>query len=178
MASLTPKTPFDGLLPISQGTLTLSEACYDSITWVAPAKGKDAAISKALEKQIGASFPEPGKTSGAAVWTGPRQAMVLGETVKPIIGAALSDQSSAWACCVLAGPQAKDVLARLLPIDLCDTAFAVGDAARTLLGHMNCVVIRRGADRFEIMVFRSMAASAAHEIQRAMCMVSAREAAL
>lgn len=177
MAKLTPKTPFDGLLPISHGSLTLSEARYDTITWVAPAKGKDAAVSKALEKQIGAAFPEPGKINGAAVWTGPRQAMVLGKTLKPITGAALSDQSSAWACCVLDGPQAKNVLARLLPIDLRDTAFAVGDTARTLLGHMNCVVIRRSADRFEVMVFRSMAASAAHEMQRAMVMVAAREAA-
>lgn len=174
MASLTAKTAFEGLLPITHGTTTLTEITHTSITWIAPAKGTSAAVSDALAKQTGAPFPDPGHISGPAVWTGPGQAMVLGTPLKPIPNAALSDQTGAWACCSLEGDAARDVLARLVPIDLRDDTFAQGRAARTLLGHMNCVLMRTGATRFEVMVFRSMAASAAHEMERAMAMVAAR----
>ncbi|MBL4629521.1 MAG: sarcosine oxidase subunit gamma, partial [Roseicyclus sp.] len=112
------------------------------------------------------------------VWTGPEQAMVLGTALKPISGAALSDQTSAWACCALSGGDAAAVLGRLVPIDLREDVFAVGHGARTLLGHMNCVLLRTGPQRYEIMVFRSMAATATHELGRAMGMVAARKAAL
>lgn len=176
MANLTAKTPYGDLLPITKGTLTLSELCHAAITWIAPAKGKATSVSKALEKQINAPFPAPGRIEGPVVWFGPEQALVLGRALKPITGAALSDQSSAWACCALDGPDAAAVLARLVPIDLRDTAFKVGHGARTMLGHMNCVLMRVDADRYEIMVFRSMAASAAHEVERAMTMVAARAA--
>lgn len=176
MANLTQKTAFDGLLPITSGTVTLSEITHDAITWIAPGKGKLAAVSKALEKQTGAPFPDPGQISGPAVWTGPAQAMILGVPLKPIKDAALSDQTSGWAACALEGPHARDVLARLTPLDLRAGAFATGHAARTLLGHMNCVLMHTAKDRFEIMVFRSMAATATHELTRAMDMVAARQA--
>lgn len=174
MANLTPKTAFDGLLPITSGTVTLSEVTHGAITWIAPAKGRAAAVSKALEKQINAPFPEPNRLSGPAVWTGPGQAMVLGPVLKPIKDAALSDQTSGWACCALDGAHARDVLARLVPIDLRPDSFKTGHAARTLLGHMSCVLMHPAKDRFDVMVFRSMAASAAHELTRAMDMVAAR----
>lgn len=177
MASLTAKTAYDGLLPIGIGAVTVTEINHDAITWIAPAKGKQAATSKALEKQVNAPFPAPGKTAGCIVWTGLGQAMVLGPALKPIKGAAFSDQTSAWACCALEGADARAILARLVPIDLRPEIFAVGDTARTLLGHMNCILIRRAADRFEVMVFRSMAQSAAHEVARAMRMLAARRAA-
>lgn len=178
MANLTAKTAFDGLLPIAKGDVTLSEITFDAITWVAPYKGKAAAVSKALDKQIAAAFPDPNRTTGSgdarAVWTGPGQAFVLGKPLKPITGAAMADQTSAWAACALEGDHAAEVLARLVPIDLRDETFAVGHAARTVLGHMTCVLIRTGAVRYEIMVFRSMAATCTHEITRAMRMVAAR----
>ncbi|ABD56365.1 sarcosine oxidase subunit gamma [Jannaschia sp. CCS1] len=173
-AKLTARTPFAGLLPISEGATTLSEVTHDAITWISPAKGKMATVSKALAKQTGASFPDPGRIEGAAVWSGPGQALLLGPTFKPIKGAAASDQSSAWACCALNGPDARAVLARLVPIDLRPESFAEGHVARTLLGHMNCVLLHRSADRYEIMVFRSMATTAAHEIAEAMALVAAR----
>lgn len=176
MANLTAKTPFEGLLPATKGDCTLSEVTHASITWISPANGKSPAVSKALTKQTKAPFPNPGRIEGPNVWSGPGQALVLGPALKPIKGAALSDQTSAWACCALEGPGARQVLARLVPIDLRAEAFAEGRVARTLLGHMNCVLLRTGADRYEIMVFRSMARTAAHEIADAMGLVAARAA--
>lgn len=177
MANLTAKTPYEGLLPITAGGVTLTEVSHAAITWIAPSKGKAPAVSKALEKQTSAPFPEPGRISGPTVWVGAGQAMVVGAALKPLAGAAMSDQTSAWACCAVEGTQAAEVLARLVPIDLRDTKFAVGHAARTLLGHMNCVLMRTGVARYEVMVFRSMATTAAHELERSMKMVAARDTA-
>ncbi|MEX3014300.1 sarcosine oxidase subunit gamma [Gymnodinialimonas hymeniacidonis] len=174
MANLTAKTPFDGLLPIEAGDVHLTEITHDGITWIAPNKGQMAKLSRALDKQMGADFPSPNTHAKGLVWFGPDQALALGKPLKPVAGAAMVDQSSAWACCALEGADAALVLARLVPIDLRDSAFGVGSAARTLLGHMNCVLMRTGAERYEVMVFRSMAASLVHEVERAMKMVAAR----
>lgn len=174
MAKLIAKTPFDGLLPLTHGDTTLTEVTYDRITWIAPHKGQMAKTSRALDKQIGADFPSPNTHANGVVWFGPEQALVLGTPLKPISGAALVDQTSAWAICTLDGADAAAVLARLVPIDLRDGAFGPGAAARTLLGHMTCVLMRTGPTGYQIMVFRSMAATCAHEISRAMEMVAAR----
>jgi sarcosine oxidase subunit gamma len=174
VANLIAKTPFDGLLPLTLGDTNLSEVTYDAITWIAPHKGQMAKTSRALDQQIGADFPSPNTHANGVVWFGPEQALVLGRPLAPISGAALVDHSSAWAICSLDGADATAVLARLVPIDLRADAFGPGAAARTLLGHMNCVLMRTGPTRFQIMVFRSMAASCVHDISRAMAMVAAR----
>ena len=174
MASLTAKTPFEGLLPVESGDVRLTEVRYEAVTWIAPQKGQMAKVSRALDKQIGVDFPAPNGHAKGVVWFGPEQALVCGAVVAPIAGAAMVDHSSAWAVCALEGEAAVDVLARLVPIDLREGVFGVGAAARTLLGHMNCVLLRTGAQRYEVMVFRSMAATCAHEIERAMQMVAAR----
>ncbi|MEJ6389683.1 sarcosine oxidase subunit gamma [Gymnodinialimonas ulvae] len=174
MANLIAKSPFDGLLPLTVGRVQVTEITCDAITWVAPHKGQMAKVSRALDGQVGADFPAPNTHANGVVWFGPEQALVLGAPLKPIAGAALVDHGSAWAICALDGADAAEVLARLVPIDLRDGVFGPGAAARTLLGHMNCVLMRTGPDRFQVMVFRSMAASCAHEISRAMAMVAAR----
>ena len=67
-----------------------------------------------------------------------------------------------------------DVLARLVPVDLRLAAFPVGRAVRPGLNHMNAVILRTGDHAFEIMVFRSMARTAWHEVETTMNMVAAR----
>lgn len=178
MASLTAKTPFEGLLPIEAGTVRLSEVTHEAITWVAPHKGQTAKVSRALDKQMGVDFPSPNTHANGVVWFGPGQALVCGAAIHAIPGAAVVDQSSAWAVCALEGAGAAEVLARLVPIDLRDAMFGEGAAARTLIGHMNCVLLRTGPDRYEMMVFRSMAATLVHEVTRAMEMVAARAKAV
>jgi len=54
------------------------------------------------------------------------------------------------------------------------TGFPVGRAARTQVNHMNAVILRTGDYAFELMVFRSMARTAWHEVETAMQMLAAR----
>lgn len=177
MARLVAKSPCWGLLPVSVDGAALTEVKPEAITSVAPFRGQEKAVSGALEAAVGGAFPRPNRTSGKdgarVVWTGPGQAMVLGPRVAPE-GAAVTDQSDAWAVMRLEGRLAEAVLARLVPIDVRRAQFKAGHTARTQLHHMTCSLTRVGAGAFEIMVFRSMAKTAVEELHRAMKSVAAQ----
>ena len=178
MANLIAKTPCEGLLPVTAGTLTLSEVTPAAITSVAPAKGQEKAVSNALKKAFGAALPSAnratGKDGARAIWSGAGQALLLGIVPKPIRNAAMTDQSDAWAVIRLDGADAEAVLARLVPVDLRAVAFKRGHTVRTMLFHMACSVTRVGTNAFDIMVFRSMARTAVHELEVAMKSVAAQ----
>ena len=177
MVKLLAKSPAHGVLPVTRGTLKLSDCSPDIITSIAPFKGQEAAVSKALKAAIGLELPAPNrsgvKDGVRLVWSGLAQVFLLGARVN-IEGAALTDQSDAWACLALRGAGAADVLARLSPLDLRDSHFEIDHVARSLLGHMNALFVRTDTDRFEILVFRSMAQTAVHELTRAMESVTAQ----
>jgi len=176
--SLIEKSPCDGLLPRLSGGMTLAELPFTPMTAVAPLNGKARALGAAL-KEIGLAWPGPGQSRAAGqaaiVWTGRDQAFLIGASPAPLDGvAALTDQSDAWARMRLKGRGAEAVLARLVPLDLRLSAFAEGQVVRSGLNHMMAILLRSGADSFDIMVFRSMARSAVHELHQAMEAVAAR----
>jgi sarcosine oxidase subunit gamma len=178
--SLIEKSACDGLLPRNAGALTLSELPPARITSVAPLAGQSRALRAAL-KRIGLGWPEPGQSRSAAenaiLWAGRSQAFLMGADPAPLAGlAALTDQSDGWARMRLAGSGADAVLARLVPLDLRPSAFPEGRVARTALNHMAAILLRSGDRSFDIMVFRSMAASAIHDLVQAMESVTARAA--
>ena len=176
MARLVAKSPCAGLLPVTSGSVTLSEVLPEAITSVAPFAGQGGAVSASLRAATGAAFPDPNRWTGGdirIVWTGPDQAMVLGPRVAPD-RAAVTDQSDAWAVMRLEGQGAEAVLARLVPVDVRRAQFPEGHAARTLLHHMTCTLMRVGGEAFDIMVFRSMAETAVHHIEVAMRSVAAQ----
>ncbi|MBF9034031.1 sarcosine oxidase subunit gamma [Rhodobacterales bacterium HKCCE2091] len=151
----------------------------DAITSVAPYPGQEAAVSAALKDRIGAPFPAPGRsTTGAdgslAAWSGLDQCFVFGPALDAIDGAAVTDQSDAWAGIEIVGEDAREVLARLSPLDLRPGVFEPGHTARSLIGHMPALIMRTGDAVYLLLVFRSMAATAAHEIETAMKGVAAR----
>jgi sarcosine oxidase subunit gamma len=148
------------------------------LTSVAPFRGKEKALARAL-KTLGLVFPAPNAISTAAevrlVWTGRDQAFLMGADPAPLTGlAALTDQSDGWAGLALHGSSSTDVLARLCPLDL--RAMAPGTVARAPLNHMSSLLIRAAPDCVEILVFRSMARTAWHELEAAMSSVAARAA--
>ncbi|WP_022705321.1 sarcosine oxidase subunit gamma [Pseudorhodobacter ferrugineus] len=173
MADLIAKTPLWGQGAVVSGGVTLAEVDLGQVTSVAPFVGQEKTLAAALKPLV---FPAPNMVSakGAArlVWTGRGQAFLIGAVPDGLDGlAALTDQSDGWAGVSLTGAGAVDVLARLIPLDLRD--MAVGACARTSLGHM-AVVLIRVKDGFELLVFRSMARTAWHELEVAMKMRAAR----
>lgn len=178
MVKLIAKTPCEGLLPVSAGDCSLTELAPEAITSISPEKGREKLVSDTLDSSSGISFPAvnraTGKDGNRLIWSGAGQALLLGPAQKAVKGASTTDQSDAWAVMRLDGKNAEAVLARLVPVDLRAATFKRGHTVRTMLFHMTCSITRVGANTFDIMVFRSMAKSAVHELSTAMRSVAAQ----
>lgn len=181
MADLIAKTPCAGLgLPLTIGAVTLSEIDGKVLTLIAPYRDAEGQISDTLKQHHGMALPTAGRSttkSGArALWFGQGKTLLMGPAPATDLakGAAITDQSDAWAIVQLSGDAAEDVLARWVPIDLRAASFKRGHTARTLVGHMMASVTRTGANSFQIMVFRSMAQTLVHELSTAMQNVATR----
>lgn len=176
MPELIAKSALEGR-SLTIGTVTLAEVDVGPITSIAVLPGAAKAVAKGL-KTLGLAMPDPNrfaeKKGARILWTGRDQAFLIGVEPPALEGAAVTDQSDGWAVLALGGAGAVDVLARLVPMDLRLSAFPVGQAVRTQLNHMNVVILRTGDHALEILVFRSMARTAWHEIETAMQMVAAR----
>lgn len=177
MDSLKAKSPCDGLLPLHIGAMTLEECDMGQISSIAPFKATKAA---GLTKALGMAFPDPLKTTSdgevRCVWVGQGEALLMGRAPdRPLFAlAAVVDQSDAWATVTLKGPQGADVLARLVPVDMRETAFSVGATVRTQLGHLNVSITRLEPEVILIAVFRSMAGTLVHDLTLALEAVAAR----
>ena len=172
MPELIAKTALGGQTVTHNGT-TLSEAAVGQITSIAVFPGKQ----KPAGTVLGQPFPKPNTfstKSGILCWTGPDQAFLIGTPAPDLTGiAATTDQSGGWAALRLTGPQAADALIRLVPLDL--HHMKPGQSARAPLGHMQMVLLRE-KDGFLILIFRSMAHTAWHEIETALKSLAARAA--
>lgn len=181
MTELAPRPALAGLdLPARHGGAVLAAGPEAAMASVAPFRGKAATVGATL----GAALPAAGRhvelagggrliRAGLDVW------FVRGGAAAPDLSArlagdaAVTDQSDGWAALTLRGDAAADVLARLVPLDLDVSAFAPGSAAATLLRHVPCLLLAAG-DGFEILVPRSFALTAAHDVVAAMQAVAAR----
>lgn len=176
MPELIAKSALDGRA-LTLGAVTLAEVLPGPITSIAVLPGGSKAVAKGL-KGLGLAMPEPlnfaEKKGARIVWTGRDQAFLIGVEAPSLESAAVTDQSDGWAVLAVSGTGAVDVLARLVPMDLRLAVFPVGRAARSQVNHMNAVILRTGDYAFEIMVFRSMARSAWHEVEATMQMLAAR----
>lgn len=182
MSDLIAKSPCGDLLPLDIGTIRLSEVDVGAMTSLAAHRGQDKPLSAALKAAHGMALPAKnratGKEGARAVWFGQGQVLLIGPVADAALTelAAMTDQTDAWAVVRLEGEGAVDVLARLAPVDLRAPAFKRGHTARTLLGHMTTSITKIGDQAFQIMVFRSMAATLVHELENAMQGVAARAA--
>ncbi len=169
MPELIAKTALSGQAPVTHAGTTLGEADLGQITSIACFPGQKTKVGKAL-----GGFPAPNTHARGLCWTGPEQAFLLGRPAPDLTGlAAVSDQTGGWAGLRLSGPLAAEALMRLVPLDL--RRFGAGQAARAPLGHMQMVLMGQ-REGFVILVFRSMARTAWHEIEAAMKMLAARGA--
>ena len=72
--------------------------------------------------------------------------------------AAVTDQSDMWDISLLAGPSVRDVLARLVPVDLHPDVFCTGHLALTRAGHVDVRLFRVAEVGYELAILRSYAA--------------------
>lgn len=182
VAEMQAETPLSGWAPVTAAGISLREIAPGRMTSIAPYKGNAKALSEALQQRHGLDWPAPGRMTGAdggrLIWFAREMALLIGPDPDPALAtqAALTDQSDAWTVLQLAGPGARDVLARLCPLDLRAQAFAPGHTARTELAHMTGSVSALEQDLIWVMVYRSMAATLAHEMEIAIHRVAARRA--
>jgi len=177
---LQARSPLQGLVPLTVGHVTLSEAEPGRLTTLAPYRGRGKALSQALKAAHGMAAPAPNRATGRArartIWFGREVILLAGPAPDASLAglAALTDQSDAWACAVLEGRDAEAVLARLTPIDLRPGVFKRGHTARTDLQHMMASITRVGENAFLIMVFRAFGRTLVHDLRAAMEAVAAR----
>lgn len=165
-------------MPLHFGTIIAAAVPMQTMTSIAPFRDREADVSAKIEAVTGTGLPPIGKVSKGQsfeiAWAGYGIYFAFGTKLDPLPGAAMTDQSDAWAGVDISGAQSADMLARLVPVDL--PRMPKDTAARTMLGHMNCLLIKDDDARFRIFVFRSMAGTAAHELEAAMRAIAARNA--
>jgi sarcosine oxidase subunit gamma len=149
----------------------------ETLFCLAPYRGQHKAVAAAIKSQLGLSLPAVGRRTIAGdvicQWTG-HDAWIVSAPVMLDGLAAVTDQSDGFATLEIAGAGGEAVLARLVPLDLRNATFKVNHTARSLLGHLPVSITRTGAQAFEVMVMRSMAASLVHDLQGAMTGLAAR----
>ena len=179
MLKLTAKMPFEDLLPISIGTITLSDETPAVMTLIDCPNGSEAQVSEVLKKAHGLTLSSPKRTTARAknrcVWFGKNHLLLgseLDETLSKI--ARLTDVTDGYAVLRAEGKDIEAVLARLVPINFAPSHSKPGFTARTLVQHMHASVTRISDTVFQIIVFRSMAQTLVHDLTRAMTSVDAR----
>jgi len=157
---------------------SFSELADLSVWWLSCARGSEAALSKACEKHLGAGLPDRGRfaqaPSGARIiYAGDRQWFVTGQL--PKIPAALSktaaitDQSDGWLGVRISGSATRAVMEKLCGIDLHESAFPTGAAARTPIETMISLILCEdvAAGTYVILFQRSSARSFLDHVRHA-----------
>jgi hypothetical protein len=178
VANLIARTPFDGHLPlipwIGRGRRGrprddhLRRPLRRSGGWRVEGAGKGRGLRPAA---VGAFSYRNGATRVA--WSGLDQWFVMGPEPVSIPGAALTDQSDAWARSGCPAPDRAMCWRGSCP-STCAPACSRSDMPRARCWG-TCPASDAGGERTatSCLVFRSMAASAAHDLDRAMRMVRA-----
>lgn len=151
-----------------------------------PLGGESAAI-KAIKTAYGADLPDPGKSVVAKdgvrlVRLGPDQGFVIFQHPSPdaneVVNAKLSskvyttDQTDVWTALAVQGPRSRTALERICPLDLHPEAFALDDAARTVMEHLGTLIIRTDTDGYLLLSASSSAKSFLHAIETSLHNVS------
>lgn len=183
MVELIARSALDGLVPVTIGTVTVTNVSLDPVTMIAPFQGQLAKVDALLRAgDDGIGFPASNRMESSEgvriLWAGQGRALLIGaDAPLGLAGlAALTDQADAFASAQVQGAGAVDVLARLVPVDLRLAHFPVGQTVRTFVNHMTSSVTRTAPDAFEVMVMRSMGQTLIHELTEAMANLAARNA--
>lgn len=125
--------------------------------------------SLASPTAAGLMLPKAGLRSKNLLWNGPNSWLVLDEDADELaarIGGAVTEQSDGLFLLAVSGPHAREILKRLVPIDLREDNFAPDAVAITHAAHIG-VRIWREDDAFILACFRSFAPSLHHALVEA-----------
>lgn len=182
--NLSPITALGGTAPRidTVAKLTLSENPDIALASVTARADHTTACRAHLNALLGSDAPAPGKAClhdpELAFWTGPDQWMIAApfETHEDLaarlkaqfgVAASITEQTDAWACFDLRGDGIDPVMELLCAINI--RAMQTGDAARTVIHHLGCFVIRMApAGDLRILGPRASAGSLHHAILTAM----------
>jgi heterotetrameric sarcosine oxidase gamma subunit len=159
--------------------VTLREIAGLALATVIARKGEAKAAAEAAKDAFGIDLPvTPRRVERdgiAFLWAGPEQWLAVAGPGRPagqfenmLAGvfdghAAVTEQSDGRTIIRISGPNARDALAKGLPIDLHPRAFKPGDTALTLAAHIGLQIWQIDeAPTYEIAVFRGFARSFWH----------------
>jgi len=141
-----------------------------------------AKMKKAVKGATGLGIPAPGKVGGTGdtgvVWMSPDELLVMVPYAAVADTAAqmaktlgtehhlIADVSDARSVFTVQGVDAKEVLARVCPVDLHEDSFAVGDFRRTRLAQVAAAFWRHDTG-FDVICFRSVGDYAQGVLERA-----------
>jgi methylglutamate dehydrogenase subunit D len=183
--TLTPLSAFTDVPYAATSAAGLVVAARDGlgIATVRPRKGQIAALAQFTRARFGIDLPAGPKRAavggiafagiGPAAWlvTCEQGGNAFAASLEEALGdsASVTDQSDGYAVLLMTGPKLRDVLVKILPIDLHPRAFKQDAVAATVAAHMGVTLWRLGdaADGspvFELAVFRSFARSFWHAL--------------
>jgi sarcosine oxidase subunit gamma len=158
--------------------LTIREREGPGIANLLVRKGQAAALASRLQERFGIGLPEGPRRAAAGpmavLGTGPGAWLAISDeggnafaaSLRDAVGdlASVVDQSDGLVIVALSGAKVRDLLCRLVAVDLDDRAFKVGDVAVTPAAHIGATLWRlddlpAGSAVFELAVHRSFAAS-------------------
>ena len=163
------------------GQIRITEVIDRALASLSMRVGQEKPFAAAAKKLFKTGMPTPGAWSDAApfglIWTGPEQWFVeapfathedIAAILKAGVGdaASVTEQTDGWVRFDVEGTRVVDLLERLCPVP--SRQMQTGAATRTILEHMGCLVICRGAaQHFSLLAPRSYAQSLLHALKSA-----------
>ncbi len=141
-----------------------------SVVLVAARNGKTTALSALMKKHFSLAVPKQGcserHNDRAMHWAGPGQWYLtspdnLHEALaKKLSGiASVVDQSHGRVTIAIAGPNARDVLAKGTPVDLHPDVFKPGNCALTEMAHTAVHLVQTRENEYQLSLYRGFAES-------------------
>ena len=131
-----------------------------SIVTVIARQGKEEALAKSLRGLRTCAIHWAGAEQYFAIADGKPEGALYSELREKLEGlASVTDQSHGRVIIRIAGPKARNVLAKGTPLDLHSSEFPIGKSALTQMAHVGVHLTRTGEDAFELSVFRGFAES-------------------
>lgn len=173
--SLSPANALAHALKESRSSVAISVVDGLSIAHVAARKGHSVELAARIKELFGIDLPQtPRIVSGSNlsfVWAGPDQWLAIAspgqfknfesELASKLTGlASVADQTDARTLVSVRGPNARQLLAKSVPIDLHPKVFLPGSAAITHASHIGVIMwLAESGDTFTLACPRSFASS-------------------